>query len=85
MNIRKPKMPKIPKVKSNIHHAPKVKAHPTIKVKAKRGKALSGKTSSHFDKHIPVRAAKGHKGGKTKPTAQENPFGAGEVIPFGTS
>lgn len=64
-----------------IGNLPKVKAHPAGPKAAKgHGKALTGKTSSHFDKHIPV---KGKGGGKTKTTAQENPFSAGEVIHYG--
>jgi len=86
---KKPKMPKMGKrpgykaVRTVTHKGPKVASHPKgPKMASRRGKALTGKTSSHFDKHIPV---KGKGGGKTKTTAQENPFGAGEVIHYGFS
>ena len=65
---------------------PKVKAHPAGPKGAKGSKAkLTGKTSGNFKKLIPVKAAKGHKGGKTAETDQKNPFSAGEVIKYGFS
>ena len=91
MTKHKPKMGMKPaKMKATATHPmkglPKVKAHPKGPKAAKsKGKALTGKTSSHFSKNIPVKAAKGHKGGKTAETDQKNPFGAGETIKYGFS
>lgn len=66
-----------------IGNNPKVMAHPKgPKAPKGHGKAITGKVSSHFDKHIPVH---GKKGGKTAASAQENPFSAGEVIHYGFS
>lgn len=83
-------MMKKPKMKKTATHPakglPKVKAHPAGPKAAKgHGKALTGATSSHFSKHIPVKAAAKHKGGKTADSEQKNPFGAGEVIKYGFS
>jgi hypothetical protein len=88
--MKKPKMSKGAAYKKTATHPmkgmPKVKAHPAKGGAAKGSKAkLTGKTSANFKKMIPVKAAKGHKGGKTKETAQENPFGAGETIKYGFS
>jgi hypothetical protein len=84
---KKPKRPTYKKtatMPSKGH--PKTMAHPKGPKGAKgHGKALTGATSSHFSKMIPVKGAKAHKGGKTKETEQKNPFSAGEVIKYGFS
>ena len=70
---------------SKVMHGPKVHAHPGKGGAAKhKAKAVTGNTSSVKGKtQIPVKGAKGHKGGKTKASEQENPFGSGSVIHFG--
>jgi hypothetical protein len=83
--VKKKMSVKRPAYKKSATHPmkalPKVMAHAKGPKKAGGAKkALSGKVSSNFKEHIPV---KGKKGGKTKETPQENPFGHGEVIKSG--